>query len=451
MTVHITQDVRQAPLHVRWSLPFVGATLVGITLLHYLTSAHLLPYHSIYRSLYYLPIGVAAVTWGVRGGLLASLFVTLVHLPYVFLMGNTMPGGILDNLLEVLAFNAVAALTGSLADAQRQQRQRAETLRAYIDDVLASLPVGVATTDGEQLMPQNPAARELLRALRDPRQLPAQWGYHEITLAERPVGLRRSSLHGADGDPVGQVLVLEDLSEQQRLHQQVRQAERLAALGRLAGGLAHEVRNPLGIVRATAQLLAAKLQDQANLRRYTDVLTHEADRIERLIGELLAYATPRVPQPAPLDAVAFAEELAGSFSPYAEQHGVQLRVSADPVRLAVCADREQLRQAVLNLLLNAVQASSPGQIVELRCAATAGHVCFGVRDHGGGIPLEIRGRIFDPFWTTRDDGTGMGLAVVARIVADHGGSVEVEDAPGGGALVTLCLRRSSEEPWPNAC
>ena len=441
---------RHGHLKIGPALLFVVSMLAGVTALHYLTSAHLLPYHSIYRSLYYLPIGIAAVTWGLRGGMIVALFTTAVYLPHVLLMGEAMPGGILDNVLEVLAFNAVAALTGALSDAQRRQRQRAETLRVYIDDVLAGLPVGVATADLHgALTAQNPAAVELLRSLGDPRHLPTELGYAELVLTSRPIGIRRSLLHAADGLAAGQVLVLEDLSEQRRLHEQVRRAERLSSLGQLAGGLAHEIRNPLAIVRAVAQLVSAKLQERSELHQHLKVLTAEADRIDQLIGELLAYGSSRPLQIGLLPVAPFVEEVVASLTPYAVQHGVALHVEFDAALPPLQADTEQLRRALVNVLLNAVQASVPGQTVHIRCYADSSRLCFNIRDYGSGIPAEIKERIFDPFFTTRDNGTGMGLAVVSRIVAEHGGTVEVHNAPNRGAVVTLCLPMNMEAVWPS--
>jgi two-component system sensor histidine kinase AtoS len=425
----------------RFTPYLVAAMLVAITLLHYLTNAHLLAYHSIYRSLYYLPIAISSVVWGLRGGLATSLVTTLLYGPYVLLWNEAVPGRRLDNLLEVLIFNVVAVLTGTLADAQRRQRQHSQALSTYIEDVLISLPVGVATVSaGDAPSPRNPIAVELLRGLRRPDELPVGRPYYEIDLAGQPVGVHCSPLHKADGSIVGHVFVLEDLREQRRLAEQARQAERLAAQGQLASALAHEVRNPLAIVRATTQLLAPKLRNRPDVRVHVEVLTTEVDRIDRLIGELLAYASPRRPEPAALAPADLVHDLLTSFGPYAAQHDVTLHVDVAPTLPLVHADREQLRQALLNLLLNAVQFSQAGQAVRLRCFVEAERLCFGVRDHGPGIPPQVHQRIFDPFFTRRDDGTGLGLAVVARIAADHEGTIVIQDAPGGGTEALLCLR-----------
>lgn len=430
----------------RAALPLVAGAVAAITLLHYLTSAHLLPYHAIYRSLYYLPLGVAAVVWGRRGGLLTALAVAALYAPHALLLPDPPAGKLLDNLLEVLSMTAMAGLTGALADRERRQRRQTEELRAYIGDVLLSLPLGVATlAPGGALTPQNPAAGPLLAGL-EPGDLPPARGYAERPVGGRLVGIRRSPLHGIGGAPIGDVLVLEDVSEQRRLAEQIRQAERLAALGQLAGGLAHEVRNPLAIVRATAQMLARRLGARDGAAEPLRIMTEEADRIDRLVGALLDYARPRPLERAGVDLAALVRQLAAAMAPLALQHGVALRAETPPAPLLIRADAEQLRQAVLNVALNAIQASPPGGAVLLACSAGRAAARIEVEDCGPGIPPAVRGRMFDPFFTTRDDGAGMGLAVVARIISEHGGGLEVAERPGGGARVSIRLPAAGEAP-----
>lgn len=424
-----------------WQVAGIILALLAITLLHYLTNARLLNYHSVYRSLYYVPIMIAGVIWGRRGGVATSLVATALYLPYVLFFAERGPGRIVDMLLEILLFNIVAIVTGALADAQRHRQEQADMLATYIHDVLISLPVGVATVRGDDgdRTPRNPMAAELLRGLADPRQLPVNLGYFETLVSGRPVGVHCSPLHATNGAAIGHVFVLEDLSEQQRLAEQARRAERLAALGQLAGGLAHEIRNPLGIVRATAQLLATKLGDRSDLAVHTTVLTTETDRIERLIAELLAYANPRALQIAEFRADDLIDELLIACMPYANQYGVWLQSEIDSMLPPMCADREQVRQALLNLLFNAVQASRPGDQVRVVCRTEHGQMCFRITDQGAGIPPPIRSRVFDPFVTAREDGTGMGLAMVARIASDHKGSIDLRDATGGGTEATFCI------------
>lgn len=425
-----------------WSLIFVVGMMSIVTILHYLTNVNLLPYHSIYRSLYYLPVGVAAVVWGARAGVTVASITAILYLPHSFFLQLAIPNKALDSGLEMITLAVVAALIGTLADAERHHRHQADILRIYINDVLASLPVGVATVEGTTFKRQNPAADTLLPTALDISDLPGTLGYHELTLDERPLAIYRSPLHGTDGHSIGHVVVIEDVSEQRRLAEQVRRAERMAALGQLAGGLAHEVRNPLGIVRATTQLLQTKLRDRPDLHDYTRIVTAESDRIDRLIGDLLQYASPRPLERRPFDIANLLSDLTTACIPLAQQHAVHLRLTLDEPAI-INADWDYLWQALLNILLNAMQASAPGQYIEVGTASNE-DIAIHIRDHGAGIAPHIREHLFDPFFTTRDDGTGMGLAVVARIVAEHQGTIDISSPAQGGTWVTLHLPKSQE-------
>jgi signal transduction histidine kinase len=427
----------------RWSprtlLLLVGAGVALATVLHYLTGAHLLEYHTVYRSLYYLPVAGAAVAFGLRGGLLTAAVVIVLYLPHVLGMGETLPGGMVDNLLEMPVFLLVGGLVGSLADRERAQRRRMEALSAYVDAVIQSLPVGVATApSGGSPIPQNPAARELLPALGDDVALAAlRPAYHVLERGRRPIGLYVSRLRGGDPAQAEWVYVLEDLTERRAMEAQLRRVDRLASVGQLAAGIAHEVRNPLAILRATAQLLAGRLAGEEGTGRYARVLVEESDRIERLVGELLEYARPRPPHRTPLDLRTALEDAAHHVRPYALQHEVGIEVDAPPATL--WADAEQLRQALVNLLLNAVQASPPRSTVRLAANAEGDRAAISVADRGRGMSPEVRERACDPFFTTRPEGTGLGLALVSTIVQEHGGALDITSTAGAGTTVTLTL------------
>jgi signal transduction histidine kinase len=416
----------------------VGA-VAAVTVLHYLTGAHLLEYHTVYRSLYYLPVAGAAVAFGLRGGLLTAAAVIVLYLPHVLGMGETLPGGVADNLLELPVFLLVGGLVGLLADRERAQRRRVEGLGAYISAVLQSLPVGVVTAPlGGSPTAQNPAARELLPALVPDALAALHLGYHTLEQGQRPIGLAVSRLRRDERGPEERVYVLEDLTSRRALEAQLRRMERLASVGQLAAGIAHEVRNPLSILRATAQLLVGQLVERPSAQTYARVLMDESDRIERLIGELLAYARPRPPHRTPLDLQTTLTVAAHHVRPYALQHGVTIAVASLPGQV-VWADEEQLRQVLANLLLNAVQATSPGGSVSLGATASAGGVSLTVADTGRGMAPEVRERACDPFFTTRPEGTGLGLSLVAAIVQEHSGALVIDSALGAGTTVTLTL------------
>lgn len=455
-----------APTHRRLRDPdllIIAAMVFGITLLHYLTDAQLVPYHSIYRSLYYIPIAIAAVRWGMRGGIGVAIVICVVYLPHVIiaLHGTTSD---IDALLECSAFLFVAALTGYLADAERHQRRRAqeaaiqrqaqaeeaERMRASVTSILESIDSGVITVDhAGRVMTTNYAARALFAsdteasialpdAIQDYLSAGAQ-GYQQFSHQGRTLELHSSPLRGAQGERLGAVLVLEDLTERRVLEEQMRRAERLAALGRLAGGLAHELRNPLSITRAAAQMLQQELDHNDKSSEYTRVIQGEIDRVDRLVEQLLTYARPRPLQRALVDLAALVEQTSGLARVYAKQHGVTLKTRVAEGLPAITGDSDLLHQAVVNALFNSIQATPLGGVVSLDVQQEQDEALLIISDNGHGIPADILPHIFDPFFTTRDDGAGLGLSIVQQIIHDHGGAISVQSEPGQGTRVVLRL------------
>ncbi|KPV54371.1 hypothetical protein SE17_04195, partial [Kouleothrix aurantiaca] len=232
-------------------------------------------------------------------------------------------------------------------------------------------------------------------------------------------------------------------------------AQRLAALGRLAGGLAHEIRNPLGIMRAAAQMLQRELADQATLSEYTQVIQSEVDRVDRLIEQLLAYARPAPMQRGPVDIAELIERTVTLTRAYAAQHGVSLSADVDGTLPPLEGDAELLHQALINLLLNGINATKEGGEVHVRASvqgaeSATSFVVLAVHDTGRGIAADDLPHVFDPFFTTRVDGTGLGLSIVQQIVQEHQGTVDVHSTPGAGTRFTVRLPvlRRSADPVP---
>lgn len=462
---------------------FVLVALASITMLHYLTDVHLIPYHSIYRSLYYLPIAVAAVRYGRRGGVLTAIATSALYLPHVYISWGTMPGDSFNDLLENVVFLFVGAFAGSLADAERRQRQLAqmaalqlaeantqlhtqanlaERMRASVESILESLDSGVVTLDNDrQMMTANRAAQEWLREITAAHPTlihdyltSATPGYQQHIIASRTLGLHDAPLVGAHGETIGTVLVLDDLTERRALEVQIQRAERLAALGRLAGGLAHEIRNPLAIVRAAAQILHQQLEPHAQLGEYTRVIQTEIDRVDRLIEQLLSYSRPRPLSRGPVDVGALVDRAVALTHAYAAQHGVRVEQEVAMDLPSLEGDAELLHQALVNLILNAVQATPAEGVVHVRAAAAIHErrqiIELIVRDTGRGIPTDDLSRIFDPFFTTRSDGTGLGLSIVQQIVQDHQGGVDVQSQPDRGTEFALRLPVASSSQISSA-
>jgi signal transduction histidine kinase len=226
--------------------------------------------------------------------------------------------------------------------------------------------------------------------------------------------------------------MLRDTLEEMRKALRARDEERETLLA----GIAHEVRNPLGVIFNSLGSLRRMLRPQGDARMLLDIVGEEADRLNRIVGDLLDFARPSTPEvrPEPLDRVvdeALATALAQNAQP------IEIHREVDPALPQVPMDARLVRQAVVNVAVNAVQAMPRGGRLTVRLRRDGDAAVLELEDTGAGIPDEVRGRIFEPFFTTKASGTGLGLAVVRRIVEGHGGEVAVTSRPGAGTAFAL--------------
>jgi signal transduction histidine kinase len=221
-----------------------------------------------------------------------------------------------------------------------------------------------------------------------------------------------------------------------RAQQQVVQTERLAALGEMSAVVAHEVRNPLGVIFNSLGSLRRMVRPQGDAKMLFDIVEEEADRLNRIVGDLLDFARPSAPSVEPELLGRVAEDaVAAAVQPAAAT--IQVVRDLDPDLPPVAMDARLVRQAILNVAVNAVQAMPRGGRLTVRTRRDGETAVVELSDTGGGIPDEVRERIFEPFFTTKASGTGLGLAVVRRIVEGHGGEVRVQSAPGEGTTFAL--------------
>jgi signal transduction histidine kinase len=211
------------------------------------------------------------------------------------------------------------------------------------------------------------------------------------------------------------------------------QAERLAALGRLAAGLAHEIRNPLGSIAASIELLRTGGTLSEEDTKLCAIVERETARLNDLVGDMLDLSRPREPSKTVVDLASMASDVVVLAGKSGRGEDVRVRYEG-PSAALVLADAGQIRQVVWNLVRNAVQASSAGEDVIVRIASDERARVLEVCDRGQGISPEARERLFDAFFTTRSQGMGVGLAVVKRVLDDHGFSIEVESAADRGTI-----------------
>jgi two-component system sensor histidine kinase PilS (NtrC family) len=247
----------------------------------------------------------------------------------------------------------------------------------------------------------------------------------------------------------GAICSFQDLTDIKRMEEQVRQADRLAAIGRLAAGLAHEIRNPIGSIRGSVEVLGGSLDPKGDDRRLMDIVLRESDRLDAIIRDFLQFSRPPHLVRVPTDVAGMLDEillmlghqngLQGADAPRVE---IRREVAEPTVKADV--DPSQMRQALWNLCLNAVEAMPQGG--ELRVCVRAKTMESGrpvvlitVEDTGVGITAAELTQVFEPFYTTKPQGTGLGLAIAHRIVEDHGGEMRVQSEPYRGTRFTISL------------
>lgn len=369
----------------------------------------------------------------------------------------------LQNTLTTAAVLLVLGLGGVLAlfwaQSYRAQRRALRHTTALASEVVAAMPAGLllVAPDGKVAM-ANGAAEVLAGvapggltgrdavAVLPPQALEAKnGGEREMDLrlaggAPVALGVSVSTVATEEGTPIGSLVVLRDLREVRRLEAEVRRREKLAAVGNLAAGVAHEIRNPLSSIRGYAAYFGAKFAPGSEDRQAADVMVREVDRLNRVISELIEFARPSDLVRRPVRLSDLAAHAARLVRPDAVARGVSVDMAGVGDGPEIAADPDRLVQALLNLCLNGIQAMDAGGVLRLATGLTPnGRAFVSVADDGRGIEAADKDRIFDPYYTTKANGTGLGLPIAHKIVAAHGGEIVLTTRPEGGALATVYL------------
>jgi two-component system sensor histidine kinase HydH len=223
--------------------------------------------------------------------------------------------------------------------------------------------------------------------------------------------------------------------------EQLRRADRLAALGKLSAGIAHEIRNPLASVKGSVEILETVVPAGHPKREFVEIIREETDRLNRIITEFLKFARP----PEPRTELVLLNDLVRStlllLQKEVDRCGIRLEVELDPALPALWLDPDQIRQVLLNILINAIQAMPEGGRLEVRSGweAAKGEAAIEVADTGPGVPDAELDQIFDPFYSTRPDGSGLGLSICYQLVERHGGRILAENRPQGGLRLVVRL------------
>ena len=447
---------------------------------------------SVFAPLYILVICAAAVLVPARGGLAIGVLAAAGY--FGLAVWGSASGPHAAVWLQTSLFAIVALVTGLVGDRLRQagvvlgaMETELRQLRLSTDDILGTINSGILTVDqGGRLAFMNPAAEELLK-------MPAErWLGAEVVavLEERAEGLgaviqrsveagtaiRRSEtrpsedfpyvlgvsttvVNGPDGGDRSVTAIFQDITERKRAEAMRRRAERLEAVAELSASLAHEIKNPLASIRSATEQLGSDGVDSADRGVLRQLVVRESDRLSRLLGEFLDFARVQVSARDRVDVAALVENAISVLRAHPDSEGKRVEVAlphGEDALPDVRGDGDLLHRAILNLGLNAAQWAGPAGRIEVRVdtvqsdllspgGGASSAVRIRVSDSGEGVPPGEAEHIFDPFYTLRPGGTGLGLALVQRAAEAHGGAVFVDDppAPGWGATFSLYLPAES--------
>ncbi|KPJ54349.1 hypothetical protein AMJ39_01065 [candidate division TA06 bacterium DG_24] len=251
-----------------------------------------------------------------------------------------------------------------------------------------------------------------------------------------------TSLVKEEGDgPCGIIAIFKDITATRYLEKRVREAQQLAILGEMAACVAHEIRNPLNSINGFAQLIRQKSSEDDKRREYAEVVLREAERIDRIIEDILGFARKRVPDFRATDINGLLDDVGRAVREKSEKNGVSIEFLFASGLPPIEVDGNQMREVFFNLLHNAIDASEGGTTVEVSTGIDDQWLTIEVADQGCGMSEEVRERIFEPFFTTKERGTGLGLVVSRRIVEGHGGTVAVASEEGRGTRFTIKIPR----------
>ena len=354
-----------------------------------------------------------------------------------------------------------------MVQSYRTTRASLSRIKAFSDNVVENVPIGLLALDHEGKIAAfnrgaetilQLSARQVIGQAAD-RIIPAKL-LDEINHAKNqseviekeiecrlstgklvPLEIGASRLEDEDGVFLGNVLLFKDLTEVQALRKEVARSQRLASVGRLAAGVAHEIRNPLSSIKGFATYFKQRYPDRPQDQQTADIMIQEVDRLNRVVGQLLEFAR-RVPvKPKTVSLQVLLDDSIKLVSDRAAEKGISIRIQNSALTDEVQIDPDRLNQVLLNLYLNAIDSMESGGDLKVEISSDGKNrdVVIKVSDTGKGISRENLGKIFEPYFTTKSSGTGLGLAIAHNIIEAMGGKITVESEKEAGTIFTVAL------------
>lgn len=455
----------------------ISALVILISALHYFVGSSDSPVHNFYRLLYYIPIILASFIFGFRGGVIVSLIVGIIYSPFMLLSFGGFGWQAVNELLDVVLFFAIGIITGILVERKNMslhkldgELKRYVLLENYTSGIIESIKSGVVAVNNDLFITMiNKGAKDILKVgdncigqnFSDAFSCCKEVKEKIYESVRKGITNENLELVVKDGDiestikislyPLtfeevkkGLVIIIEDVTEVKKLQQHVQRNEKLAALGELSSGIAHEIRNPLGIIKAIGQTMKNELITNTEAVKELDIIDEEIERANKIVKALMEFGKPSRNEKLPLSINTILEDVLTITSKYMAQRKVEL-VYTEKNSAYMSGDKDQLKQAFINIILNAVQAmDSGGELTVTVNECTDNTVSIMFKDTGAGIGDSDIVRIFDPFFTTKDNGTGLGLSIVHRIIEEHNGEINVTSKVGLGTTFEIVLPKIKE-------
>jgi PAS domain S-box-containing protein len=438
--------------------------IVAISILHFMPEPSNRSLHQFYRLLYFIPIILSSFKFGFKGGTITALLISVIYSPQK-LLSIGFGSEAINELLDILLFFAVGIITGILVEKKNlaiiaidNQLKKYVILENYTNSIFESIRNGIVSINNDFFITSiNSGAKnilgvssdcigvnfiEIFSCCEDISQIVA-----DAMRAGKPVeNIEKSIIRdnkainikihiyplSLDNKNKGLVIIIEDITEIKIIMDQMQRNDKLASVGQLATGIAHEIRNPLAIIKMIEQTMKSELKDNEDAIIELNVIDEEVERANKVIKSLMEFGKPSKNEKKNSSLNEIMEDVLIILNKYVSQHKVKVNFYKGETPYGEF-DKEQLKQAFVNLIFNAVDAMPQGGEINISTEDLSHNwikVVF--QDTGIGIEENNLSNIFNPFFTTKEEGTGLGLPIVHRIVEDHEGIIKVTSSVGEG-------------------
>ena len=454
----------------KWKLKVVISLMVlVISILHYTSGLADSPLHGFYRLLYFIPIIIAAFNFGFKGSVLVSLIVSSIYSPHLVLSLDIKIEA-LNEFLDIILFFAIGIITGTLVEKRNiaflsldNQLKQYMYLEKYTNSIIDSIKSGVVAVNNDMLITSiNAGAKVIFNINNDcigQSFMDTFYSFESIkgniniainenTIVENiEIDFKEENFEKCVKVSIfplnyintnkGLVIIFEDITELKKIQKQVQRNDRLASVGELSTGIAHEIRNPLAIIKMIAQTMRVELKDNKEAVEELEIIDEEVERANKVIKSLMEFGKQNKSKKEYCSLNLVIDEVLTIVNKYVTQHSVLVELKKSELPYA-SLDKDELKQAFVNIIFNAVDAMKiGGKLIITTDIEKSKWIKISFKDNGTGIEEKDLEKVFHPFFTTKDEGTGLGLPIVHKIIEEHGGIININSKAFEGTTVEV--------------